>query len=175
MKKLILPILLLSFQFPLAFANVVGEKAPDFSAETQEGAHVTLSQFKGKPVLLYFYPKDDTPGCTKQACKIRDGFSQFKKMGIVVFGVSRQDKKSHQDFKLKYHLPFDLLVDTDGKIAKLFEIDTMPLVGFFKRQSILIGADGVVHKIYKDVNPETHADIVLKDAESLVQGLGQSH
>lgn len=157
----------------VAHADLLGEKAPDFKAMNQDGKMISLSDYKGKPVLLYFYPKDDTPGCTVEACKIRDGFAKFKKLGITVFGVSRQGQKSHLEFRKKHSLPFDLLVDKDGALAKLYGIDKIMLVGFFKRQSVLIGADGVIHKIYRDVDPDTHADTVLKDTESLVNGLGK--
>ena len=138
-----------------------GAVAPNFSAQNQDGKVVHLSDYKGKPVLLYFYPKDDTPGCTKEACTIRDDFSKFKKAGAVVLGVSRQDQKSHQAFHSKYHLPFDLLVDTDGKLAASFGIDTYPVVGVFKRQSVLIGPDGKVVRFFDAVDPAKHSAEVL--------------
>lgn len=139
-----------------------GSVVPDFSAPNQDGKEVKLSDLKGKPVLIYFYPKDDTPGCTKQACDLRDRYAQFQKAGIVVLGVSRQDAKSHQAFRAKYRLPFDLLTDKDGELAKKLGVELMPLVGVHKRQSLLIGADGKVVAFFADVDPKTHAELVLK-------------
>ena len=146
-----------------AGAVELGGVAPEFQARNQDGKSVKLSDYKGKPVLLYFYPKDDTPGCTKEACEFRDRFKEFKKQGAVVFGVSRQDEKSHQEFKAKHKLPFDLLVDADGKIAALYGIETMPVVGFHKRQSVLIAGSGKILQIYKDVDPQSHPKTVLED------------
>src|SRR5271154_2533365 len=113
-----------------------GEKAPDFTLPADDGTKITLSALKGSPVVIYFYPKDDTPGCTKEACSFRDEYSKFKKLGAVVLGVSRQDGKSHQAFREKYHLPFDLLIDVDGDISRAFGVGSMPVVGYHKRQSV---------------------------------------
>src|SRR3954465_10532303 len=107
-----------------------GTQAPDVSAPNQDGKVVKLSALRGRPVLLYFYPKDDTPGCTKEACSLRDDFARFQKAGAVILGVSRQDAASHQAFKAKYHLPFDLLVDADGSFAQALGVQTMPIVGY---------------------------------------------
>jgi peroxiredoxin Q/BCP len=147
-----------------ALAITVGAKAPSITAKNQDGKTVTLGDYLGKqPILLYFYPKDDTPGCTKEACQLRGKFADFKKQGALVFGVSTQDEKSHKEFQAKHHLPFDLLVDTDGTIAKAYGIERYPMVGLMKRQSVLIGKDGNVLKFYSNVNPDTHADQALKD------------
>ncbi len=143
-----------------------GDLAPDFSAKNQDEKLIRLSDLKGSPVLLYFYPADETPGCVKEACAIRDRFERFKKLGIVVLGVSRQGAKSHQAFKKNHKLPFDLLVDADGKLGKAYGVDTMPIVGYLKRVSFLIGADGKIIKSYEAVDPGTHADQVLKDFEA---------
>ncbi|MBI3542478.1 MAG: peroxiredoxin [Deltaproteobacteria bacterium] len=144
----------------------VGDPAPDFSAKNQDGKTIHLADFKGKqPVLLYFYPKDDTPGCTKEACSFRDRFAKFKELGAVVLGVSGQGAKSHQEFRAKHKLPFDLLVDSDGAINKAYDVGTMFVVGFYKRRSVLIGKDGKLLRYYEDVNPETHAAEVIKDLE----------
>jgi thioredoxin-dependent peroxiredoxin len=144
-----------------------GEPAPDFSAANQDGKPVRLSSFKGKPVLVFFYPKDDTPGCTKEACGLRNVYAQFQKRGAVVLGVSRQDAKSHQAFREKHSLPFDLLVDADGKVAEAFGVSMMPVMGLHRRQSVLVGPDGKVFRLYRDVDPEKHADEVLKDLDLL--------
>jgi peroxiredoxin Q/BCP len=157
-----LPLLALA---PWMLALSSGDSVPDFSAKNQDGTVVKLSEQKGKPVLLFFYPKDETPGCTKQACTLRDEYAAFKKRGAVVYGISRQDAASHQEFRRKHKLPFDLLVDSDGSIAEKLGVGTMPLIGLHKRQSLLIGADGKLIKFYPDVDPASHASEVLKDLE----------
>lgn len=148
-----------------------GAPAPDFSAKTQDGVNVQLSQYKGKYVLIYFYPKDDTPGCTQEACTFRDEYTKIRDRNAVILGVSRQDEKSHQAFRAKHHLPFDLLVDSDGAIAKAFEIGTMPVIGWTKRQSVLIGPSGKILQIYKSVDPRQHAKQVLADIQAASSGL----
>jgi peroxiredoxin Q/BCP len=140
----------------------VGTPAPDVAAPNQDGKLIRISDFKGKPVLVYFYPKDDTPGCTKEACTLRDDYARFTKAGAVILGVSRQDAESHKAFRAKYHIPFDLLTDKDGDFAKAFGVETMAIIGLHKRQSVLIGADGKVLKFFTDVDPEAHSAEVLK-------------
>lgn len=163
--SLIAPLSLLAASiFLLGLA--VGEKVPDFAAKNQDGKEVRLSSFRGKPVLVYFYPKDDTPGCTKEACSFRDQFAEFQKMGAVILGVSRQDAKSHRAFREKYHLPFDLLSDTDGKVAEALGVGTIPVVGYHKRQSVLISTEGKVIQIYPEVDPAHHTEQVLKDLQN---------
>lgn len=170
MKKILAPILI-GLSLLLSLAGLLGlssgDTAPDFSAKNQDGKLIKLSELHGKPVLLYFYPKDDTPGCTKEACNFRDRHGQLLKLGAVIFGISRQDEKSHQEFRKKFHLPFDLLIDDKGEIAKKYGIGTMPVVGFHHRQSVLIGADGKIAKVYSKVDPDHHPDEVLKDLEEL--------
>lgn len=145
----------------------VGKKAPDFTSKDQNGNKVKLSDFKGQKVVLYFYPKDDTPGCTKEACSFRDADDVFKERGIKVFGVSIDDEKSHQKFISKYQLPFDLLVDTDKKIVEKYGVwgeKSMygrKYMGTF-RKTFLIGEDGKVVKIFDKVDVAKHADEVLK-------------
>ena len=148
---------------PFLLALSVGSLAPEFSARNQDGKEIHLSDFKGKFVLIYFYPKDDTPGCTKEACEFRDKYSTLKKMNTVVLGVSRQDEKSHQKFKAKHHLPFDLLVDQDGSLSKAFGVSSMPLIGLTHRQSILIGPNGKVIQFYSDVDPSHHTKEVIEE------------
>jgi peroxiredoxin Q/BCP len=143
-----------------------GDPAPEFTAKNQNGKIVRLSDFKGKPVLLYFYPKDDTPGCTKEACTFRDEYTKFQNMGAVILGISRQGAKSHQAFKAKYHLPFDLLTDEDGKLAESYGVGLMPIVGYHKRQSALISADGKLIQFYPDVDPAKHSAQVLNDLQN---------
>ncbi|HEY8280170.1 MAG TPA: peroxiredoxin [Bdellovibrionota bacterium] len=148
---------------PLLVAMTPGSAAPNFSAKNQDGKEIHLADYKGKFVLIYFYPKDDTPGCTKEACDFRDRFTEVKKLNAVVLGVSRQDANSHKKFIAKHKLPFDLLVDGDGKIAEAFGVGTMPVIGFHKRQSILVGPDGKVVRFYESVTPEKHVAEVLED------------
>jgi peroxiredoxin Q/BCP len=150
-----------------AQAISVGSVAPTFTAKNQDGKNVNLTDFSGKPVLLYFYTKDETPGCTKEACEFRDKYADFKKQGAIVLGVSRQDEKSHKEFSLKHTLPFDLLVDSDGAIAKAYGIGKYPVLGFLKRQSVLIGRNGHILKVYEDVDPNGHAAQALKDIAEL--------
>jgi len=149
-----------------AIAATAGSAAPQFSAKNQDGKVITLNDYKGKFVVLYFYPKDETPGCTKEACSFRDQYKEFEKQGAVVIGVSVQDAKSHRSFKNNHHLPFDLIVDSDGSIAKSFGVERYPAIGLLKRQSVLIDRDGKILKFYEDVNPDTHTAEVLKDIQS---------
>jgi peroxiredoxin Q/BCP len=159
--KKLLPILLL----PFLLALTAGQDAPDFSARNQDGKTVHLSDYKGKFVVLYFYPKDETPGCTKEACNFRDSFQKLKAVNAVILGVSRQGEKSHQEFKAKHHLPFDLLADEDGSIAKTYDVGSIPIIGLDRRESVLIGPKGKILRIYKDVDPSTHTQEILSDIE----------
>ena len=145
----------------------VGDKAPDFTGKDQEGNKVKLSDHKGKKVALYFYPKDDTPGCTKQACSLRDGFKELKKNNIVVLGVSADDEESHQKFIEKYDLPFTLLADTDKKIINKYGVyGEKNMYGKkymgIKRTTFLVNEEGKITKIFKRVKTGEHADEILK-------------
>jgi thioredoxin-dependent peroxiredoxin len=124
---------------------------------------VSLSKFKGKPVLIYFYPKDETPGCTKEACTLRDQYEQFEKLGAIILGVSVQDEKSHQAFIKHDRLPFDLLVDADGKVAKLYGVGNIMGTSLLERKSVLVGPDQKVLRVYDSVDPSAHASQVIKD------------
>jgi peroxiredoxin Q/BCP len=139
-----------------------GTDAPDFEAQTDDGRTVSLSDLRGKPVVLYFYPKDDTPGCTAQACGIRDAYGEFRARGAEVFGISTDDAESHRAFRQKYELPFPLLVDSDHVIGAAFGIeDYGPEKPIYKRSTVVIDADGKVAKVLENVDPATHADDVL--------------
>lgn len=161
MNKLASLLMLVAPSLAAAGSPAAGESAPEFTALDQDGRTVSLSSLKGKWVLLYFYPKDDTPGCTKQACDLRDGFTKFKKANVAVYGVSTQSAKSHQEFRAKHRLPFDLLVDEKGELGKLFGIGRYPVVGLYKRQSILIDPAGKIARRMEDVDPGKHADDIL--------------
>ncbi len=154
------------FFAPLLMAVTAGQKAPDFSAKNQDGKTVHLADQKGKFVLLFFYPKDETPGCTAEVCSFRDNFGKIKELNAVLFGVSRQDEKSHQKFIAKHKLPFDLLVDADGSLGKTYGVGSIPILGFSKRQSVLIGPDGKVVKFYESVDPATHTQEVIADIQA---------
>ena len=144
----------------------VGQKAPAFSMKNQDGKSVKLADFAGKNIVLYFYPKDDTPGCTVQACAFRDEHSKLLKKGAVVLGVSSDDEKSHQKFIKKFNLPFALLVDTDHAFAEAFgawgekNMYGRKYMGII-RSTWLIGADGVVKHVWPKVKAEGHADEVM--------------
>jgi thioredoxin-dependent peroxiredoxin len=143
-----------------------GDMAPEFTTATNGGGKVSLSDFKGKNVVLYFYPKDDTPGCTKEACGFRDNFAEFKKRGAVVLGVSTDSGKSHDKFVEKYKLPFPLLADEDKKIAGAYDVwgeksfMVRKYLGML-RVTFLIGPDGRIKKIWPQVKPDEHAAEVL--------------
>jgi peroxiredoxin Q/BCP len=148
----------------------VGDVAPSFTLEDAGGNTHTLKDYQGKWVLLYFYPKDDTPGCTKEACSIRDSFSLFKKQNAVVLGVSTNTTKSHKKFSEKYHLPFTLLADPGKEVVALYGVwgkkkfMGREYVGTL-RNSFLIDPKGKIKKIYEGVKPEKHAEEVLFDLE----------
>jgi peroxiredoxin Q/BCP len=143
-----------------------GEPAPEFSATTDTGERVSLADFRGKLVVLYFYPKDDTPGCTTQACAIRDAYGEFEKAGAVVLGISPDSEKRHVKFKEKYDLPFTLLADPEHEVAERYGVwGEKKYMGRtylgVSRTTFLIAPDATVAKVMQDVNPKAHADDVL--------------
>jgi peroxiredoxin Q/BCP len=149
-----------------------GDLAPNFSAPTQDGGIVSLKDFKGKPVVLFFYPKDDTPGCTKEACAFRDVYDDFKQAGAAVLGVSTDSEKSHRKFIDKFNLPFPLLADADKKIVADYGVWGQKSFMGRKymgthRVTFLIGGDGNIAKIWPEVKPEKHAREVLAAIHAL--------
>ena len=143
-----------------------GDQAPDFTLESDAGEQVSLSGLRGKPVVLYFYPKDDTPGCTAQACGIRDAYGEFEQAGAVVLGVSPDSVGKHVKFKKKYDLPFTLLADPEHELAESYGVwGEKKFMGKtymgVSRTTFVIGADGTVVKVMENVKPATHADDVL--------------
>jgi len=151
---------------PIELKLKPGDAAPDFTALTQDGATVSLGDFIGKPVVLYFYPRDDTPGCTREACGFRDAFAQFQKKGATVLGVSTDSLKKHAKFAGKYRLPFTLLADEDRKIVELYGVwGEKRFMGRkyqgTHRVTFLIGADGTIKQIWAEVKPAEHAEEVL--------------
>jgi peroxiredoxin Q/BCP len=147
-------------------AVVEGKPAPDFTLRADEGDEVTLSSLRGRPVVLYFYPKDDTTGCTAQACGIRDAYAKFERAGAVVLGVSPDSVASHVKFRAKYDLPFTLLADPDHEVAELYGVwGEKKYMGRtymgVSRSTFVIGSDGTIEKVFHKVKPATHADDVL--------------
>jgi len=140
--------------------------APDFELEDETGAIRSLKEFRGKPVVLYFYPRDDTPGCTKEACNFRDDYGEYTKAGVVILGVSPNTVKSHAKFKAKYHLPFPLLADIDHKVCELYGVwGRKKSMGReyegVLRTTFLIDANGVIKRVFPNVKPDSHSAEVL--------------
>ncbi|RBO82802.1 thioredoxin-dependent thiol peroxidase [Marinomonas aquiplantarum] len=145
----------------------VGQVAPDFSAKDQNGETITLSQFKGKKVVLYFYPKDNTPGCTAQACDLRDNYQALLDQGYVVLGISPDTEKKHQNFIAKYELPFPLIADTEKEVHELY--GTWQLKKFMGKEymgtvrtTFIIDENGVIEEIIAKVKTKAHAEQILK-------------
>src|SRR5437763_15047726 len=144
-----------------------GQPAPDFELTSDSGERVSLSSLRGRPVVLYFYPKDDTPGCTTQACGIRDAYDSFRERGAVVLGVSPDDEASHERFKSKYHLPFTLLAAPGHEVAEQYGVWVEKqnygkrYMGI-ERSTFVIDVDGNVARALRRVNPERHAAQVLE-------------
>jgi thioredoxin-dependent peroxiredoxin len=137
-----------------------GKPAPDFELASDSGETVKLSDLRGKPVVLYFYPKDDTPGCTREACGIRDAWGEFQRAGAEVLGVSADDQASHERFKAKYSLPFTLLADPEHRLGEPYGV-AQEGKNSYERSTFVIDADGNVARIMRRVNPDNHADEVL--------------
>ena len=166
--------LFLAFAAPL-FADeppAVGSMAPGFKLQDQNGDWHDLADYRGQWLAIYFYPKDDTPGCTTEACNFRDNIYAFKAIGANVVGVSVDDVESHKEFADKYKLPFILLADVDGKMAESYGVlRDWKLVQIAARQSFIVGPDGTVMKHYEDVDPDTHTQEVLTDLEALMASM----
>jgi peroxiredoxin Q/BCP len=145
-----------------------GDLAPDFSLLDTDGNQINLADLGGKRVVLYFYPRDNTPGCTKEACGFRDVYAEFQSRNIAVFGVSTDDAKSHGKFVTKYQLPFPLLCDEGGKVATAYNCYGVKkfmgkeYIGI-TRMTYVIAPDGKIEKVYRKVKPESHAEEILKD------------
>lgn len=148
----------------------IGQIAPAFSLKNQNGKAVSLADYRGHWVVLYFYPKDDTPGCTSEACSFRDNINKLIARKAIIIGVSVDSEDSHQAFQAKHKLPFDLLADKDGKVAKRYDsLLDLYLVKFAKRHTYIINPQGRIAKIYSDVDPKTHVRQVLSDLKTLQQ------
>jgi len=150
----------------------VGDKAPDFELKDQTGKAHKLSSYKGKGIVMYFYPKDLTPGCTIEACSFRDNYDAYKKKGIVVFGVSADTVDMHQRFAERFELPFPLLADTEKEVCKKYGVwGEKSFMGRkfmgINRITFFIGTDGKVKKVFKEITVKTHAQDILKEAKEL--------
>ncbi len=148
------------------------EKAPAFQLPDQTGSVHTLLQYRGKWVVLYFYPKDDTPGCTKEACNFRDAWKDFTSVGVVILGVSKDSVASHKKFAEKFHLQFPLLSDETKEVIKAYGAwGVKKFMGRefegVKRTTTLINPEGEIQKVYENVNPMTHASQILNDIKVL--------
>ena len=150
----------------------VGSPAPEFELPDQDGQLHSLEDYRDQWIVLYFYPKDETPGCTKEACEFRDNIFAFRKLNAQILGVSLDDVESHKEFAENHGLPFPLLADTEGTAADLYGVKTR-MMGWTvaKRQTYLIDPQGVIAKHYVKVDPDEHSAQVLADLESL--GAGQ--
>ncbi len=150
----------------------VGDMAPGFTLTDQQGQQHSLAELRGQWLVLYFYPKDDTPGCTKEACSLRDEFAAFRKLDVSVFGVSLDDMASHEAFAKKYQLPFPLLSDSDGKVAKSYgSLGGFGPIRYAKRHTFIIDPDGRIAKIWRKVSPADHSSELLEALNVLRQNL----
>tara|TARA_B100000700_G_C14957724_1_gene814823 strand:+ start:63 stop:506 length:444 start_codon:yes stop_codon:yes gene_type:complete len=138
---------------------VIGKKAPNFDYKTNDGKSISISNLKGQKILLYFYPRDNTPGCTKQACSLRDSMELLKDKNIKIIGVSKDSEKSHKNFISKYNLNFDLIPDIERKIIKSYDVQNEKGSAF--RKSFLIDENGILIKIWDKVKAATHGQEVL--------------
>ena len=161
-------VLLVGGAWSLAEQVQTGDPAPDFELKDQNGQLHSIEDYRGKWVALYFYPKDDTPGCTTEACEFRDNIFAFKNLNCQILGVSLDDVDSHKEFAEKYSLPFPLLADTTGSTADAYGVKSKYKgLSVAKRQTFLIDPDGNVAKHYAKVDPDTHSQQVLADLEAL--------
>ena len=148
-----------------------GSQAPDFSLPDETGTMRSLSEFRGQPVVLYFYPRDDTPGCTTEACSFRDDYSHYTQAGVTILGVSPDTSKAHAKFKAKYGLPFSLLADTEHEVCELYQVWGLKKAmgreyyGVF-RTTYLIDEDGKIIKVFENVKPAGHSAEILAALKS---------
>jgi peroxiredoxin Q/BCP len=166
--------MLLMFAATAALASdqpAVGDAAPDFRLQDQNGDWHALADYHGTWLAVYFYPKDDTPGCTTEACNFRDNIYAFRAIGAEVVGISVDDVDSHKEFEQKYELPFTLLADVGGEVSKTYGVlRDWKLMKIADRQSFLVNPDGIIVRHYDDVDPETHTQHVLEDIQALREG-----
>lgn len=145
----------------------VGTMAPNFRLQDQHDAWISLAEQRGKWLVVYFYPMDETPGCTTEACEFRDNIFAFRKLGVSVLGISVQDVASKKEFAAKHSLPFSVLADADKSVAKSYGV--LNLLGFARRETFVIDPKGRIAKHYPDVDPKTHSRQLLADLQTLVK------
>ncbi len=143
----------------------VGASAPDLTATTRDGTPLRLSAVRGHAAVVYFYPKDETPGCTHEACAFRDAFGKYEARHVTIFGVSRDSEESHRAFRENHTLPFPLVADEEGEVARAYGVSST--LGMAARVSFLIGADGRVARVWPNVDPGVHADQLLRAVDDL--------
>lgn len=167
---LLLPTMVFAGEVP-----AVGSAAPDFNLQDQSGKWHTLKDYRGQWLAVYFYPRDDTPGCTTEACNFRDNIYAFKAIGAAVVGISVDDVASHKKFSDKYKLPFTILADENGETSKAWGVlRDYKLLQLASRQSFLVNPEGEIAKHYGDVDPDEHTDQVLADLKALMNAAGSS-
>ena len=148
--------------------SLKNSKAPSFKLKDESGNIISLDNFKGKWIVIFFYPKDDTPGCTKEVCSFRDDYSAIKSLGAHVIGISLDKTTSHEKFKEKYQLPFMLLSDPQGEVAKKYgALFKFMFIKFSKRHSFIIDPQGLIRKEYRSVDPSTHSIQIVNDLKVL--------
>ena len=148
--------------------SLINSKAPEFNLADESGNTISLDHFKGKWLVIFFYPKNDTPGCTKEACNFRDDYNVINSLGANVIGISLDRATSHQKFKEKYQLPFMLLSDAQGAVAKKYgALFKFMFIKFSKRHSFIIDPQGLIRKEYRSINPSTHSIQIIEDLKSL--------
>lgn len=178
MKYLLVAFLTILLTIPFSPARAsdtpaIGAPAPEFRLQDQNGEWHALEDYKGQWLTVYFYPKDDTPGCTAEACNFRDNIYAFKKIGAAVVGISVDDVESHKAFSDKYKIPFTILADNDQQTAANYGVlKNYALLKLASRQSFIIDPTGRVAKHYKKVNPDTHTEEVLQDLQQLMSNWG---
>jgi len=170
MKKILFALLFMFLSTPV-FADeplMEGSDAPAFNLQDQNGDWHTLAEYRGQWLAIYFYPKDDTPGCTTEACSFRDNIYAFRAIGAAVVGISVDDVESHKEFSEKFKIPFTLLADSEHTTATAYGVlKDYKRMKLASRQSFLVDPDGKIAKHYADVNPDDHTDEVLADIETL--------
>ena len=171
MKRVLFTLVFILLSFPLIAGEspTVGSNAPAFNLQDQNGEWHKLQDFGGQWLAVYFYPRDDTPGCTTEACNFRDNIYAFKAIGAAVVGISVDDVESHKEFSDKYKLPFTILADESGDTARAYGVlKDYKLLKLASRQSFLINPEGKIVKHYGDVDPDTHTDEVLADIKGFM-------
>ena len=161
-------VLLIMFNYASASELQIGQPAPDFNLSDQHGESHTLKNYRGQWVVLYFYPKNDTPGCTKEACEFRDDYKTLRATNTQVLGVSIDSEESHAEFANKYNLPFPLLADIGGNTAKQYQaLLNLGVIKLAKRHTFIIDPEGMIQMIYRKVDAESHSDQILNDLKKL--------